>query len=186
MPAAGLSWRGGLARGTLTAHGRPRDRCGSFFEPSGYALVFFTPLQAAFFSALHLAGFDWFTAQWAFIFLGAIVIVAGIMLWLRVLFGPGPAGIGAILVGTTYFVGQGLIWIAASNVALGLGLLACGLAVAKRRRAARWIVFLCWTVVFLHVAGRGSRPPFSSPISPRSDRPGCGETGRQPPASSRR
>lgn len=119
------------------------------------SLIIYTPLQAVIFAALHKLGVDWFSAQWIFVFFGAALIVFSIVTWLRALFGPGPAGIAAVLVGATYFVGQGFIWISASNVALGMGFLAGGLAVSKRRGAAAWVILLCWAIAFLHVAGRG-------------------------------
>jgi hypothetical protein len=128
------------------------------YEPSYQKFVFFSihaPLHVAFIGALRTLGLDWMTAQWAFIIAGIVIITCGIALWLRSAFGEGPAGLAALLVGTTYFVGQGLIWIVPSNVALGLGLLACGLAVSLQRRAAVWLAILFWMIVFMHVTGRG-------------------------------
>ena len=112
------------------------------------------PIHMAFLATLRLAGLDWITAYWMFVFAGIGVIAAGVCVWLRSVFGPGPAGIGAVLVGTTYFVGQGFIWIVPSSVTIGLTLLASGLA-ARGRQMALPIAILLWLIVFLHVSGRG-------------------------------
>ena len=114
-----------------------------------------TPLHSLMMAGLRRLGMDWLSAYGLFLVFGIPVIAVSIVLWLRAVFGEGPAGIGAVLVGTTYFVGHGLVWITPSTVTLCLGLLAAALPLTMGRRSAVWIVILGWVMAYLHVLGRG-------------------------------
>jgi hypothetical protein len=113
------------------------------------------PLHAVFLAVLHKVGADWMTAYWIGVFVGIGLIASGVSLWLRAVFGEGAAGVASLMVGTTYFVGHGFLWIVPSNVAIGLGFLTAGLAVQLGRKASLWVAALLWVVVFMHLTGRG-------------------------------
>jgi hypothetical protein len=113
-----------------------------------------SPIHMGVLAGLRSLGLDWMTAYWLFVFTGIGLIAAGVCIWLHNIFGPGPAGLGALLVGTTYFVGQGFAWIVPSSVTVGLTLLTAGLA-ARGRAMALAVAILIWLIVFMHVSGRG-------------------------------
>ena len=131
-----------------------RDNAIEIANEKNTVLFFHAPLQSLILAGLKALGVGWFAGMWSFTFFGAAVIVVSIGAFLRTLFGATAAGIAAVLVGTTYFVGHGLMWIVPSNISLMLGLLGVAVVVRYGQRAAVWIFLIAATAILMHVIGR--------------------------------
>lgn len=117
--------------------------------------AFHTPIHSVALAGFHKIGLNWIEAYRLLKALGAMLMVAGTSYWLFSLFGFTAGGLAALLVGLTYFVGHGYIWIAPGNISLGVAMIAWGLTVHIGRRAAWWILLAIVLATFMHSIGRG-------------------------------
>ena len=116
--------------------------------------VIYHPLHSMALVGLRSLGLSYEAGYSLLAIAGKFLLCLGIAYWLTVLYGPKVAGATLLLLFPMVFIGQGIHTIVPSNMALGLGFIAWGLALKPRKGVGWWLLAIVLAMLLLHQAGK--------------------------------
>ncbi len=124
-------------------------------EVRGRLFVVYHPLHSLTLLMLKkTTGLSWETVYGISQLVGLTLIILGIGLWLRALWGNSAAGIGLCILAVSVLPGQGYDIVVPSNIALGLALLSWAPLLQGKRYGIAALVVGCIGIPFVHPIGR--------------------------------
>ncbi|MCX7049704.1 MAG: hypothetical protein NTX50_29995 [Candidatus Sumerlaeota bacterium] len=117
-------------------------------------LLVYHPAHSILLAALRSAGMTWPKAYAAAQLLGCAILCLGVAAWLYMIWGPGPAGLGLLLLAPVYFKGQGINQIVPSNFAMGIAFATWAMALASGKLADIGTPAGAFAMCAMHPAGR--------------------------------